>query len=940
MPHRAPLRLGPVLALLALLIGLGTTASAQTVSGTVTDGSGPLPGVNVRIDGTFVGRATEADGTFALDVDFRDGAKTLVFSFTGFRTQRVTVDGPATGLAVRMEPDVIQGGDVVVSASRVEESVLEAPVTIERVSMAQLQQRPQTEILASLDRLKGIDVSRSSMLISSLSTRGFNSAKSERLIQQIDGMDLVSPTLSLYVGNLTGIPEIDIASVEVVYGANSALYGANAFNGVVLFESRDPFEDTGASVSVRGGERGLIETQARWAQRVGDRLAYKVVGSFFEADDFISTNYSTLTTIPGNYDAGTLRTPTDARGADLVNRYGEVVVVTPTTCVARGANNACLATAGQALGLDSDVYTPGFSENDLVLGDYRAQAARVNAEVGYLLSDDIKATLRGGYATGNGIYQSSNRYAFDGIGGKFGALEVESTDWTVRALVNDADAGNTYDLGFLGSFMNRAPYQNPDTGAMIMVPTASGGTRPLIYAEVYAQTYLGGFGAARAAGASLADAYAAGAAAAATVYPTLAGDPDRFNAARDLTLANDTPGSSPTFKSDGQVYNVDGQYRIALPGEVNASVGANFRQYALNSQGTLYSDGPNSPLTCTATTCTRTNRDDISNYDFGGYLQLRRAFLDDALDLSVVGRFDAFQNFDARFSPRGSAVFSFGENDQHNLRASVSRAFRQPAQLDQYISLDVGSILLVGNIGDGFEGLAFMPTAATGPVGGAISIDPLTVEQMDSFEVGYKGLLGSLFADVSYYRSNYTDFIGTRRFFGRETGQAPNPAELVAPPAATDPTFANRTRLLQVWTNADQEVTTQGVLASLEYRVDRAFVPAVNYTWSHIEEIDDLILGFNTPEHKVNVGASGQVGPGFGYGVNYRWVDSYAYSMPFAEGVIDSHGVLDLQGSYAFPTFGATVFGGGTNLTDATNLTAYGAAPVTRMLYLGVRYTP
>lgn len=907
--------------LAALAVSL---AHAQNVTGTVTDASGPLPGVNVLVEGTFVGQATDADGRFALDVDFGDGPQTLVVSFTGYRTQHVTLDGPTRDLTVTLEPSVLQGDDVIVSASRVEESVLEAPVTVERVNAAQLQRQPQTELIASLDRLKGVDVSRSSMLISSLSTRGFNSAKSERLIQLVDGFDLVSPTLSLYVGNLTGVPEIDVAGVDIVYGANSALYGANAFNGVVLFETRDPFQDTGASAWLRGGERGMMEVQGRWAQRVGDRLAYKVVGSFFEADDFVSANYATLSTIPDNYVGGQLRAADDPRGADVVNRYGEVVVVSPSTVI----NPATGTTLGD-LGLEGAVFTPGFTETDLVLGDYRAQAARINGEIGYLVTDAIKATLRGGYATGNGIYQSSNRYAFDGIGGKSVSLELEGADWDVRALANDADAGDTYDLGFLGSFMNRAPYVSPQG-----VPDPAGRN----YATVYGQTYAGAFAQARLTGASVADAYAAAAAATASIYPTL-GD-ERFEAARQATLDNEAPGQSPTFKSDGQIYNVTAQYRLGLPAGLDASVGGNYRLYALNSQGTLYSDGPNSPLACAEGACTRLTRDDITNYDYGAYLQVRRSFLDDALDLSAVGRVDAFKNFEARFSPRVSGVLSFGPDDQHNLRASYAQAFRQPAQLDQYISLDVGSILLLGNIGGGFEGLAFTPTAATGPVGGPIEIEPLTLERVNSFEVGYKGLLGSLLADVSYYRSRYNDFIGTRRFFGRETGEAPNPVELAVPPAADDPAYANRTRLLQVWLNADQPVTTQGLLVGAEYRLDRAFVPSVNYTWSDIEEVDDLILGFNTPEHKFNVGASGQLGPAFGYGVNYRWVDDYMYAMPFAEGMIESHGVLDVQASYELPSFGVTLLAGGTNLTGSENLTAYGAAPVERIVYAGLRYNP
>ena len=229
---------GALLALV-LLVALSPRLAAQNVSGTVvTADAGPVSGVNVVIDGTFIGRATDIDGRFSLPVDFSAGARVLRFSYTGYETQRVTVEGPTDDLLVTLQPEVLQGGGVVVSASRQAESVLTAPVTVERVSLAQLQRQPATEIIASMDRLKGIDVSRSSMLISSLSTRGFNSAKSERVIQLIDGVDFLTPTLSLYVGNLTGVPEIDMEGVEIVYGANSALYGANAFNGVVLFQTK------------------------------------------------------------------------------------------------------------------------------------------------------------------------------------------------------------------------------------------------------------------------------------------------------------------------------------------------------------------------------------------------------------------------------------------------------------------------------------------------------------------------------------------------------------------------------------------------------------------------------------------------------------------------------------------------------------------------------
>ncbi len=917
-------------ALLALTAFAVPVATAQNVSGVVTTSDfGAVPSVNVIVDGTFVGSATDADGRFALTVDFAGGPRVLRVSYTGYETQRVAVSGPTSGLEIVLDPQVLQGGDVVVSASRQEETILEAPVTIERIGTAQLARMPSTEIVASMDRLKGVDVSRSSMLISSISTRGFNSAKAERVIQLVDGVDFMDPVLSLYAGNLTGVPEIDIEGVEIVYGANSALYGANAFNGVVQFQTLSPFLHTGPSAQVRTGERGLVEFQGRFAQKVSDRFAYKVVGSYFEADDYVATNFATLTTIADNFEAdGSVRSPLDPRGADVVNRYGEAVVLTSATCLVQLPPGTPCPAAAQigALGLDGAIFTPGFTESDLVLTDYRARSARLAATASYLVTDAVKATLALRTGQGNGIYQSSNRYAFDGIGGSTAALTVEGEAWTTRAYVIDSEQGDTYDLGFLGSFMNLQPYVNADG-----VADPAGRN----YATVYGQTYAGVFAQARLTGASVEDAYAAAAAATAGIYPTIG--EARFDAARDATLASTTPGQSPRFESDGQIYHADAQYRFDLPAELDAAVGGSVRLTRLRSNGTLYADGPNSPL-LNAEAGTRELRDGIENDEYGGYLQLQRAFLDDALKLSAVGRVDGFRNFDARFSPRVSGVFSFGDAAQHNLRASFSQAFRQPAQLDQFIYLDVGRLLLVGNTAAGFETGSLVPSSFGQP---GERIEPLRLERMNSVEVGYKGILGGrLFADVSYYRSVYDDFIGTRRFLGREAGGAPSPAEFFVPPAPGTAGFANRTRAIQTWLNADQSVTSQGVQVGLELAVDPALVLAGNYAWADIEEVDDLILGFNTPEHKFNVGASGQVTRALGYGANLRWVDDYQFEMPFAEGLIESHVTLDAQATYAFPTFGVTVLAGGTNLTNSQNLTAYGAAVNERIVYVGLRYTP
>jgi outer membrane receptor protein involved in Fe transport len=58
-------------------------------------------------------------------------------------------------------------------------------------------------------------------------------------------MDNASPLLNFCIGNLIGVSEIDVQSVELLPGASSALYGANAFNGILFMTSQSPFTSQG-----------------------------------------------------------------------------------------------------------------------------------------------------------------------------------------------------------------------------------------------------------------------------------------------------------------------------------------------------------------------------------------------------------------------------------------------------------------------------------------------------------------------------------------------------------------------------------------------------------------------------------------------------------------------------------------------------------------------
>ena len=234
-----------------------TTVSVQSfsqsvsISGNVSDESGGLIGVNILVKGKVLGTVSDRDGNFSLNVS--ESPATLVFSIVGYETQEVTISSNTSDLNITMSESVLLGSEVVVSASRVEQSILEAPVTIEKMDLLDIQNSATADFMDQLEHIKGVKVSRGSLNFAAVNTRGFATDANTRFVQLVDGMDTSAPLLNFPTGNLVGINPLDLESVEIIPGASSALYGPNAFNGTMLMTSKSPFEYQGLSAQVMQG---------------------------------------------------------------------------------------------------------------------------------------------------------------------------------------------------------------------------------------------------------------------------------------------------------------------------------------------------------------------------------------------------------------------------------------------------------------------------------------------------------------------------------------------------------------------------------------------------------------------------------------------------------------------------------------------------------------
>ena len=152
-----------------------------------------------------------------------------------------------------LSESVLPGEEVVVSASLFEQNILTAPVSIEKLDIIDIEQSSAANFYDELYKIKGVDMIVQSLSMRFPNTRWFNGNTNYRINQLVDGVNNSAPGLSFSPGNIFGLVQLDVESVELVVGASSALYGPGGMNGTLLMTSKNPFDYQGLSISLQGG---------------------------------------------------------------------------------------------------------------------------------------------------------------------------------------------------------------------------------------------------------------------------------------------------------------------------------------------------------------------------------------------------------------------------------------------------------------------------------------------------------------------------------------------------------------------------------------------------------------------------------------------------------------------------------------------------------------
>jgi outer membrane receptor protein involved in Fe transport len=936
-----------------------TPAFAQTeliaISGVVREKGGQegLPGVSVSVKGVSIGTQSDVDGKFALKAKLTYPF-TLVFNAIGHDTQEIQITSAQQPISVALESRGVLTNEVVVSASRVEESRLKSPVAIEKLDIRAIKETPAPSFYDALESVKGVQMLTSSLTFKVPNTRGFNIPNNFRFMQLVDGVDMQAATLGVPLGNAIGPTELDIASVEITPGAASALYGMNAINGMANLTTKSPFTYQGLSVyqkvgvnHVDGRDRDpsvLTETAIRWAQTLGadKRWAYKVNLDYLRGTDWLantqtdqnpqglSTSNPAFSELAGQYNPA----------ADLWNRYGDDTNSSLSITIPYQGKNQTFT-----------VTRTGYYEKDLVKPIVRN--IKADATIAYKLTDNLELSYGYRFGLMDGVFQRGNKIQLDGVTVQNHKLELRGKDFTVRAYTLLENTGNSYNLNPLALNLDLQNGSNAVWGGKF-------GTA--LQSQLAGGTALGpAMQAARAA----ADAGRA--------EPGTAA----FDALKAQIISTNNWDSGVNVKGapipggaalsqHSRTYHTDAVWNLGDRVKfLDVLVGADARIYQIIPDGNNFVD-----FSLPLADRNQLGGNFVYYKKFGAFAQGSKLLLEDKLKLTASVRVDYNPEFTAKVNPRLAAVYTVAE--KHNFRASYQNGWRFPSLFEALSFVNNGNVRRVGGLARVNEGLNYLQNSYTrtsidqfnaavnayvaanaGSTAAQAAVLPqnrslLVVanlpteqpEQINAFEVGYRSVLfdNRLSIDADAYYNVYSGFLGQvevsvpKDASGGQVAVGSDAAVLAALRANRD---ARQDRY-RVYTNSRQNYNSYGSTLGLTYNFFQKYTVGGNINYNALsknDQADVFVTGFNTPKWAGSASfGNREIVPNLGFNVVYHWQTSFYWESPLANGQVPAFNTLDAQVNLRVPTLKTTIKLGATDIFNRRYV-QYAAGPTLGGLY-------
>lgn len=938
-----------------------------------------LTGVTVSIKGTETKTLTGNDGSFKL----RTKEKlpfTLVFSSVGFAAQEIQVNSLGSKLQVALATQTVLGNAVVVTASRVRESILRSPVAIEKLDIKAIKETPAPSFYDALENVKGVQMTTSSLTFKVPNTRGFNIPNNFRFMQLVDGVDMQAATLGVPLGNAIGPTELDIQSVEITPGAASALYGMNAINGMANLLTKDPFITQGLSVYHKTGINHvdgkdyspsiLTESAIRYAKALfNNRFAFKLNVGYMQGTDWLSDtrrdqNPNYLKSANPNFPElnGQYNTVFDGW-----NKYGDDALAGSNVVSISGLtiNNK----ANQTL----RVARTGYWERDLI--NPKVDNFKVDVSTHYRLKSgsELSYTYRRGKM--DGVFQRGNKVQLDNVVVQNHKLEWKGADFLIRSYVSLENTGNSYNVKPLADNMDLYSGGATDTKT-----ATSWGTKYKNALLAYATANGGALTSANLAAATQ---YAREQADASRVKP---GTPE-FEALKNKIIkinnwdikssaipdAPETGGAALIQKS--RLYHTEAQWDLSNKVKIfDLLIGGDVRIYEIIPDGNNFVDFSRPIEERNKPTKNGDFGNDVLYKKYGAFTQITKTFFDDKLKLFGSVRYDYNPEFDPKFTPRLAAVYTVKQ--KHNFRFTYQQGYRFPSLFEALSYVNNGRVKRVGSLPYINEGLGYLENSYTqasvvnfnAAVSAAGNSDSAALankgllkvanlpnakpEGIRSFEVGYKAVLldNKLLVDIDAYTNRYDGFLGQVQVYVPKGETVGSDAAVLAmldinrdarTPTTAVPNAASKGQdRYRVYTNAKNTYTNFGSALGITYNFYKKYTISGNVNFNKMKannSSDIFVTGFNTPEWASNLSfGNREIFKNVGFNVVWRWQDAFLWESPLVTGGVDAYNTIDAQVNVRIPNLKSTVKVGGANIFNHRYIQYAGGPTLGGLYYVAV----
>lgn len=804
------------------------------------------------------------------------------------------------------------------------EALLKTPASVLKISGDRLRSYSGFSLIDGLQGIRGIHIITPSIGFKVINSRGFANTTNVRFVQLVDGMDVQSPHIGSPIANAMGPTDLDIKNAEFVMGIASALYGMNAINGLISFQTKNPFSSPGLSFQQKTGvnhigssslgPRIFSETSIRYAHIFSARVAFKTDLSFVRGMDWIANDV---------YDLGnSLNASTGLAGAanpakDPVNGYGN-----------ESPNR-------RTLFLDGSSYViarTGYMEKEVV--DYSVSQFKWGGGVYYNTRKGNEWQVNARIALLNNIYQRSNRFRLgDYLLQQYG-LSYASSAFSFRLYTNRENSGNSYNLRSMAENLDRYHKQDDQ------------------WFNDYSSSFLYWKNSGSDVGVSHARA-------------RVAADEGRLSSGTGSydqvftklrSINNWDSGAALSVKAAyvhaEWTYSITQKWLKALADKTGTEIltGGDHRTYIIEPDGNYFinpvQSKKNSPLLYGR---------------FGLFVSTVTRLLNDKLSIGFVFRGDKYDRFPFRINPRVSIVYSPFTN--HSFRMMYQTGYRYPSIFEGFSNINSGGVRRIGGLPVMSSGIferswlqssisafqnAVLNEVNRSGMSENTAIDrykdllkrsPYTYirpEFVRSFEAGYQFMVwdGSLFFQADMYINRYRDFIAQVN--------VGVPVRDVSDSIAHFFNDKGGYRPYRLWTNSRSTVTNYGGSIGVTWKNHRGLTIHGNINMAKLvrnRESDGLEDGFNTSPLMLNTSVTQEnLLKYFSGGISFYWQKKYEWRSFLVDGVVPSYATADIFLGIRPPSLDWRFRLGASNAFNRNYVSYLGGPQVGGLYYLTATY--